>query len=77
MCYKGTCAYNAQMEFIPFLIEIGPKAKVYYENYNYLLQVWTKGGKLIFEQKLKERIKQWAISFDNFIFKTVGSDQYS
>ena len=39
------------------------------EGKRYLLQVWQKGGKLIFEKSLKKPCVNWNITSDTFIFQ--------
>ena len=66
----ATCAYNQQMEYTPVQVLVKPEIKHLHEHKNVLLQVWDKKGRKIFQEKLLEEVKQWAICFEYFIFKS-------
>lgn len=78
---NATCAYNESMEYAPVLIEISDNIKKLHDpdggKYNYLLQVWDKFGKKVFQERLIKRVNKWAICFDFFIFKTNAPDENS
>lgn len=71
---SATCSYNECMEYAPVLIKISDKIKRLHSNHNYLLQCWDHFGTKVFQLKLQKPIKQWAICFDYFIFKTQAPD---
>jgi len=41
------------------------------------LQVWDSKGRLVFEKKHQSEVVQWAICFNNFIYKTEDPDPNS
>jgi hypothetical protein len=58
---KSSCAYNNMMNHQPIQFQImEPYLKQEY-NGNFLLQVWNKHGKVVFETVLKGECKLWAI----------------
>ena len=56
---------------IPFFVDLHGGA-----NTNYLLQVWHQGRKIM-QERLNQEVKQWAVCFDYFIYKTVDPDEQS
>jgi hypothetical protein len=62
------------MEYQPVQLEIHQNLQSYYEGNKYLIQVWDKTGRKAFETQVQTAIKQWAISYNYFIFKTQPGD---
>ena len=48
----STCAYHEGMLYTPVLVKINSKEVRLNMGANYLLQVWKKGGKKVFEKPL-------------------------
>jgi hypothetical protein len=39
---KGTCAYHEDMPYVPVIVEIQSDLQKFYNNAQYLLQVWNQ-----------------------------------
>lgn len=60
---------NTESRFCPVLVKIG---KDFIDDqrfdYTYLLQVWSRAGKLIFERTLQKPLANWNIHGSYFVF---------
>lgn len=71
----GTCAYNEEMEYSPVQIQVHTQIRHLHGGANYLLQVWSRTGIKVYQERLNRKIKQWAICFDHFIYRTQEGDK--
>ena len=71
----GSCINNATDEFCPVLVKIvQPRIIDKNDGCQYLLQIWSKQGELVFERKLKEPVANWSFSSGMFLFQEeIGS----
>ena len=64
-----SCVYDMKSVFCPVLLRI-KNEKIKQENggLEYLLQVWSNRGMLVYEKQLSKRPSDWNISTDKFVF---------
>ena len=66
----ASCQYNDNGEFCPVLCKIiDPTVLKNNKGMEYLLQVWSSRGDMVFEKPLREPISNWNISGDKFLFQ--------
>eukprot|EP00347_Sterkiella_histriomuscorum_P004764 403359199 len=71
----GSCSYSDDMQYCPVLLEIGEeRIRQSFNNCPYLIQVWDQKQNKIFELPLHQKIKQWQICYNYFLFVTSGED---
>jgi len=65
-----SCQYNEDSEYCPIILKIiDDDIKRNNGGLEYLLQVWSSKGDLLFERPLEKPISNWNISKDKFIFQ--------
>ncbi|CDW71088.1 wd-40 repeat protein [Stylonychia lemnae] len=74
---KSTCYNNDEFAFIPILLQIKSDViKKSYDNCKYLLQIWNTAEKSkVYEQPLKNPLKNWAICEQSFLMVYEKEDQ--
>lgn len=50
---KGTCHYHENMNYCPILVQIQNEIVKYHNGAKYLLQVWSKDNKKVYEKPLR------------------------
>ena len=66
---EASCHHTEGTDFCGLLVRIVDKKVLKINNGKpWLVQVWRRGGQLVFEKALKERIKNWNITQDKFLF---------
>ena len=66
----ASCLYNEANYFCPVLVKVNdPKILQQTHQKEFLLQVWTREGKMIFERALDVPIMNWNISGNKFVFQ--------
>lgn len=82
-----SCNYNTTEEFCPIILKLGKdlKTKVYNQDVaqsvfnikDYLLQVWSKTGQLIYERPMDKPVSAWNVHRDKIVFQeSVESKQF-
>ena len=65
----ASCQFSDDADFCPVLVKIVDKTILQTnDGFEFLLQVWTKKGDMVFERPLNMPICNWNISGDKFIF---------
>ena len=66
----ASCQFNEKGYFCPVLVQImDSEVRREHANMEYLLQVWTRKGEMVFEKPLAQRVHSWNISNNKFIFQ--------
>ena len=71
MLYKvvASCQYNEKGIFCPVLIQVvNEEILKQLDKFEFLLQVWSIKGDLLFERRLRVPVSNWNISDNFFIF---------
>ena len=64
-----SCVYDPNNVFCPVLLEIKNQEIIAKnDGKQYLLQVWSNRGEMIFERQLDAKVTNWNISTDKFLF---------
>ena len=66
----ASCNYNEENEFCPVLVRIVDKQILALnDGLEFLLQVWTNKGDMVFEKPLETPVVNWNIKKNKFLFQ--------
>ena len=66
----ASCQFRQDAEFCPVLIQImDEQIRKIRDKFEYLLQVWTDEGELVYERTLHKPISNWNISGNKLVFQ--------
>lgn len=67
----GTCYLNEQMEYCPILVQINHTLLRKEYDAEYLIQVWDRQGRKVYERPLKSKIRATIFGVEYFLFPFV------
>ena len=66
----ASCNFNENNFYCPVLLQVvNSKIKEHAPDKDYLLQVWTKEGEMVFERALKYPVFNWNVTHDKLMFQ--------